>query len=102
MEDRLRGSKIIMVKDIRDRRSEGLNCLVKPIAIGYYGTKRGNEAKKELLFFFPSSPFLFAEICLEPKFLVSCDLRLNNFFWRASLSSKFRNLVMRQRRLLSF
>lgn len=64
-----------------------------------------NEAmrqKKEILFFFPSPPFLFTEICLEPKFLMSCNLRLDNFFWRASLSSKLRNLVMRQRRLLSF
>lgn len=64
-----------------------------------------NEAmrqKKEILFFFPSSPFLFAEICFEPKFLMSCDLRLDNFFWRASLGSKFRNLVMRQCRLFSF
>lgn len=51
MKNRLWRSKIIMVKDIRDRRSKRLDCLVKSTAIGYYGMQRGNEAEKGDTFF---------------------------------------------------
>lgn len=48
------------------------------------------------LLFFPLPPFLFAELGLEPKSLMTFNLPLDQFFRRNTLFSKSSNFILRQ------